>query len=85
MSKYNPLQDFLKPLALHLTEVTLSLDQIEDILGFDLPPSAYTYRAWWSNPSSPDQHTHAQAWLAAGWKIDRVNQDEEWVRFCGFS
>jgi hypothetical protein len=81
MSKYDPLQDFLEPLASHLAEVTLSFDQIEGILGFDLPPSAYKHRAWWSNPSSPHQHPYAQAWLAAGWKVDTVNQDEKWVRF----
>ncbi len=81
MSKYDPLQDFLEPLASHIAEVTLTFDQIEGILGFDLPPSAYKHRAWWGNPNSSSRHTQAQAWLTAGWKVDTVNQDEKWVRF----
>ena len=38
--------------------------ELETILGFRLPQSARTHQAWWSNSKS---HSHASAWLAAGW------------------
>jgi hypothetical protein len=81
MSKYDPLRDYLERTAEHRAEMTLSFEQMESILGFSLPRSAHQYRAWWANPRSPDQHPYAQAWLAAGWKVDSVDQDEGWVRF----
>lgn len=80
-SKYDPLREYLASAVEHVLEITLSFAQLEHILGFELPLSAHKYRAWWANPSSPDHHTYAQAWLAAGWKVDTVDQDAEWVRF----
>ncbi len=80
MSKYDPLGDFLKHRGLYFEEVTLTFEEIEALLGFNLPPSARRYRAWWANSGSPEQHSHAQTWLAAGWKVEAVDQVEEWVR-----
>jgi hypothetical protein len=54
---------------------------MEKILGFKLPRSAYTYRQWWANSTSPQQHPHAQSWLVAGWTVDVVNQQNKWVCF----
>ena len=47
MSKYEPLPQFLssKTGAVH----RMSFEQIERILGFKLPKSAYEHEAWWSN------------------------------------
>jgi hypothetical protein len=81
MSKYDPLRIFLENAAKGVSEMTLTFQQIETILGFTLPPSARRHRAWWANPGTPHDHPHAQAWLAAGWKVDTVNQHREWVRF----
>lgn len=81
VSKYDPLRTFLEKTVPHVTEITLSFQQIEAILGFNLPPSARKYREWWANPSTPRDHPYAQAWLAAGWKVDTVDLDAEWVRF----
>jgi hypothetical protein len=50
-------------------------------LEFDLPHSAYDHRAWWSNPSSPSDHPHAQSWLEAGWIVDTVNLKDKRVCF----
>ena len=72
MSKYNPLGNFLAETPLSITENTLTFSQIEIILGFKLPYSAYNHRAWWANPSSVDDHPYAQSWLAAGWKVETV-------------
>jgi hypothetical protein len=81
MGKYDPLRVFLTTVAAHEAELTLTFQQIESILGFGLPFSAYQHRAWWANPSTPDYHPYAQAWLGAGWKVDTVNQEARWVRF----
>jgi len=81
MSKYDPLHRFLASVDSDTTEITMSFDQLESILGFTLPQSAHRYREWWANPSSSTQHPYAQSWLAAGWKVETVNQGENWVRF----
>jgi hypothetical protein len=80
-SKYYPLREFLEETPSGVQERTVSFKHVESILGFALPASARRHRAWWSNPSSPGHHTHAQAWLRAGWEVDTVDQQEEWVRF----
>uniref|UniRef100_UPI004053B933 DUF7662 domain-containing protein n=1 Tax=Paenibacillus sp. FSL H8-0537 TaxID=2921399 RepID=UPI004053B933 len=50
--------------------LTLSLEQIEAILGFKLPASALKYRAWWSNDLT---HSQAKAWLYADRVVDTVS------------
>jgi len=80
-SKYDPLYDYLKRLPVDMRDKTLTFAALEEILGFRLPNSAHRYREWWANPSSPDQHPYAQAWMAAGWKVDTVNQRDKWERF----
>jgi len=81
MSKYDPLRIFLENAATSVSEMTLTFQRIELILGLTLPPSARRHRAWWANPGTPHDHPYAQAWLTAGWKVDTVDQQAEWVRF----
>jgi len=81
LSKYEPLRAFLEHAATCVSEMTLTFWQIESILGSPLPPSARRYRQWWANPSSSHDHPYAQAWLAAGWEVDMVDQHNECVRF----
>lgn len=81
MGKYDPLHSFLQAAPPHLEELTLSFAQIEQILSKSLPASAFQHQAWWSNPSTSTQHPHAQSWLAAGWRVAGLNQQEAWVRF----
>ena len=83
MGKYDPLRRFLEDAAPNASQITLSFRQIEQILGDTLPPSAREHRPWWANPSSVTDHPTAQAWLAAGRKVDKVDRQEEWVRFRG--
>ena len=45
-------------------EVTLSLGQIEAIVGTPLPPSAYLPE-WWTGRSA--NQVRAQVWRVAGW------------------
>jgi hypothetical protein len=44
----------------------MSFSEIERILGFKLPKSAYEHQAWWSNNGTG--HSHARAWLESGWR-----------------
>jgi len=81
MGKYDALQDFLARVPPDVKENTLTFYMLEKILGFKLPKSAYVYREWWANSTSPQQHPHTQSWLAAGWMVDTVNQQDKWVRF----
>lgn len=62
MNKYAPLSEFLMNSGLN--SLTLTFQEIEDILGFPLPKSR-RYRAYWENSEG-----HVQAaggWLASGY------------------
>ena len=69
MGKYEPLPQFLA--RREASQVRLEFKAIEKILGFKLPKSAYEYEAWWSNNDTG--HSHARAWLAAGWRTADVD------------
>lgn len=77
MGKYEPLPQFLsnKPGASH----RMSFEQIERVLGFKLPRSAYEHEAWWSN--NPEGHSHSRTWLAAGWRTQDVDLGARKVTF----
>jgi len=81
MSKYEPLRLYLENIESTINEKNISFQAIEKVLGFNLPKSAHEYRAWWSNPKSKKDHPYAQSWLAAGWLVNKVNQNDKWVRF----
>ena len=45
----------------------LTLAQIEDLVGFPLPPEARTMREWWLNPDADDpEYPQSRAWILAG-------------------
>jgi len=47
--------------------VVLTLQQIEDLLGFELPASAHSQPEWWTMPAPhADASPHSGAWLLAG-------------------
>ena len=69
MSKYEPLTAHLR--ASGRASVPISFDGIERIVGVKLPPSAFKYRAWWSNNPTNSVITHA--WLDAGYKTANVD------------
>ena len=77
MSKYEPLPQFLT--TRHTDRVRLRFDEIEKVLGFKLPKSAYDYEAWWSNNAVG--HSHARTWLAAGWQTEDVDLAKRQVTF----
>ena len=63
--KYAALERFLRNCKQDI--VTLSFAQIEIEIGCDLPKSAKRHPAWWGN--NPTQHSQAQAWLNAGYRV----------------
>jgi hypothetical protein len=77
MSKYEALPQFLDRVA--GSTQRLSFGQLERILGFKLPASAYEYEAWWSNNGTG--HSHARAWLEAGWRTEAVDLAARHVTF----
>lgn len=75
--KYLPLSIYLE--SCKKGEIQLSFLDIEEILGFKLPISAYNYSAWWSN--NPKGHTHALAWLNANYATEQLNLMQRTVIF----
>ncbi len=67
MAKYDPLYKYL--LRCDSRIVTLTFDEIEKILGGNLPNSAYQYAWWWANEDVDiTRHTHCISWQNAGYK-----------------
>jgi len=66
--KYDPLRDHLAGCTGNRVQMTFT--DLEEMVG-RLPDSAYQYRAWWGNN---DATSAPKAWLAAGWRVDSVDQ-----------
>jgi hypothetical protein len=60
----------------------MTFHEIEDLLGFKLPASAYEHEAWWSNNATG--HSHAHAWLDLGFRTEAINLVEREVTFRRF-
>jgi len=69
MGKYERLEQFLR--RHRPARWRASFRQVEALLGFKLPNSALKYPAWWSNDATG--HSHARAWLDAGWRTEDVD------------
>lgn len=77
MSKYEPLARYLN--ALESDSWDAELPEIERVLGFELPKSAYSYPAWWSNQDG--HHSQTKGWRDAGWETCNVNLPDQRIRF----
>lgn len=75
MNLYASLKQFL--LSSGKDSVSMTFSELEKTLGFVLPKSAYAYKAWWANGG----HSHAQAWLNAGYKVKRADCHTQTVCF----
>jgi hypothetical protein len=61
--------------------VVLTFAQIEDLLGFVLPPSARADQGWWANPEPNDAPSpHARSWILAT-RIATPNMRAQTVTF----
>jgi hypothetical protein len=65
--KYDLLSKYLREQEKH--RVVLSFDEIEKIIGNELPPSASKHVQWWENS---DTHVEGKSWLYSGWLIENV-------------
>lgn len=72
MSKYDPLRDYLH--AKREARWYASFAEIEAVLSFRLPNSAYKYPTWWANETEQGSHVQARAWLDAGWRTEDLDQ-----------
>ncbi len=77
MSKYEALPQFLA--RVDHEDYRMSFSEIERVLGFKLPKSAYEHEAWWSNNATG--HSHARAWLKFGWRTEAVDLAARRVTF----
>jgi hypothetical protein len=78
MGKYEPLRRYLESQA--ADSVNANFTQLEQILGFPLPQSAYRHQAWWANEAH-GSHSHSRSWQDAGWETSLVNTAHKTVRF----
>ena len=76
MSAYDSLNKYLLECGKERESVTFL--ELEHVLGFRLPKSAYTYNAWWANGG----HSQAHAWLDAGYRVERISIFATTVTFC---
>ncbi len=77
MSKYEPLKRHLESLV--GSEWRATFTEIEAVLGFVMPASARRHQPWWANDATG--HSHARAWLDAGWRTSDVDIADERVKF----
>lgn len=75
LSKYRRLKEYLFKCDEKI--VNLTFGEVEDIVGFELPGSAYLYRAWWANSS----HNALRVWVAIGWYVSQIDFEEQYVEF----
>lgn len=75
-SRYDPLTRYLK--GLDASSVTLTFDQLQDILGFKLPAAAANHAQWWQASGTQPQ---ARGWRDAGWSFVRADRRDQSVTF----
>ena len=78
VGKYSPLRRYLE--GLEESGCELQFNQVEEIIGSELPRSAWRRRTgwlWWTNDPSRTQAKNG--WLAAGWFVSSVDYDKSVV------
>jgi hypothetical protein len=78
--KYTPLEDHLRSLSPNQTILSFTFEKIERIMGSRLPESAYTRTTWWDN-TVISTLSHKNAWLHAGFRVERIDLLGRLVRF----
>lgn len=78
--KYKPLFNYL--IQSTKDDFILTFEEVEEILGFPLPPNAWSQQAFWSNNNN-GQHHHCRAWMDAGYVTINAHKNtiEKIVRF----
>ncbi len=76
-SKYDPLGERLANQA--ASPVTMTFQEIAEMLGVPLPRSAYDYHSWWANDDRPGKQS--RIWLSRGWRAGNVDLRGRQVTF----
>ena len=66
--KYQKLTDYLN--NCHQKELRLTMEEMQNILGFSLDDAAFLYREFWANCTAS---TKAYSWMDAGYEITEVD------------
>lgn len=69
VSKYQSLATYLRQSG--QGSIVMTFAEIERVVGAKLPPSAFKYRAWWSN--NPMNSVITRIWLEAGYRTMNVD------------
>ena len=66
-----------------IDSISLSFDQIEQIIDGKLPASHLGHRQWWENQKDYSNRPQARAWLEADFSVEEVKlaRNGGWVRF----
>lgn len=75
-NKYQPLGDFLRKSK--CSRVSMTLPEIEEVLGFSLPKSS-SINSWWSN-TPENGHYQARAWTDAGFRVTVEGSKRVFIR-----
>lgn len=75
---YAPLAAHLREQGSSITSLPRTFQEIERILGKELPRSAHEYRAWWANDPTKPQ---SAAWLEEGWRTTSLSMTERRLTF----
>jgi hypothetical protein len=82
MSVYDPLYKWLSAKsASGVTCLSATFEQIETVLGFELPETARKKSQWWANETGDTRHVQCRAWLDAGFETRDLNIPKESVEF----
>ena len=74
--KYAHLSIYLSRRAKYSPNVTLSFDRLQEIIGDNLPSSAYSNKEWWSNVRN---RTPSEYWMTTGWRVEKVDLEKKEV------
>lgn len=77
--RYAALAIWLQEQPPDIDIVTSSFDEIEQIIGGELPVSAYKNRSWWANDAV--SRVQSQVWLDVGWRVASINKTNRLIRF----
>jgi hypothetical protein len=75
---YAALSAHLRSQSATTTSVLMTFQEIERVLGKELPRSAFDYRAWWANDPVKPQ---SAAWLDEGWRATVIRMTERQLTF----
>ena len=75
--KYIRLAAYLAGQPDDVETLTMTLGQVEDIIGARLPANA-RFPSWWRNDG---RRMHSRAWLTAGWEVRVMRSGDATILF----